>query len=117
MKFETEYRNLHFQIALEKIEMTDPALLLGDKFNRLGNQTMIEIKKGNLVPYNLVIESTKDEETRTHYWSNVLLTSNADEVLEDLGDYLTSEEILDQIVENWELGGTEKGPAWSLAPK
>jgi hypothetical protein len=101
--------------------MTDPALLLGDKFNRLGNQTMIEVKKGNLVPYNLVIESTKGDqgttESRTHYWSNVLLTSNAEEVLEDLGDYLTSEEILDQIVENWELGGTEKGPAWSLAQK
>lgn len=48
MKFETEYRNIHFKISLEKELFEDVTLLMGDKFNRLPNQTMIEIKKGTL---------------------------------------------------------------------
>lgn len=119
MNFETEYKNINFHIALEKVTITDVSLLLGDKFNRLPNQTMIEIKKGNLVPYNLIIKSANSDgdEERTHYWSNVLLTNNPDELLEELGHFLDGEDILDSIVLNWELAGTEEGPAWSLTPK
>ncbi len=112
MNFETEYKNLNFHISLEKVEVTDVTLLLGDKFNRLANKTMIELKKGNLVAFNLVIKSKKDNEERTHYWSNVLLTSDAEELLEELGHYLDDEEILDSVVSNWELDGDENGPAW-----
>lgn len=112
MNFETEYKNLSYHISLEKVEITDVALLLGDKFNRLPNQTMTELKKGNLSAYNLVIKSKKDLEERTHYWSNILLTNDAENLLEELGYFLDEEEILDSIVSNWELSGDEKGPAW-----
>lgn len=112
MNFETEYKNLNFHITLEKVEVSDVTLLLGDKFNRLANKTMIELKKGNLTPFNLMIKSKKKDEERTHYWSNILLASNAEELLEELGHYLDDEEILDSIVKNWEMAGDENGPAW-----
>lgn len=112
MNFETEYKNLNFHISLEPISIQDITLLLGDKFNRLPNQTMIELKKGAIVPYNLVIKSKKAEDERTHYWGNILLTSDADELLEELGFYLDDEEILDSIIANWELVGDESGPGW-----
>lgn len=73
---------------------------------------MTSLKKGLLVPYNLVIKSKKELEERTHYWSNVLLTNEADDLLEELGYYLDDEEILDSIILNWELAGDENGPAW-----
>lgn len=112
MKFETEYKNISFTIELFKLEIKDITLLLGDKFTRLPNQTMTELKKGNLVAYNLVIQSKKENEERTHYWSNVLLPSSTDDLLEEVGYYLEDEEILDSIVSNWELVGDETGPAW-----
>jgi hypothetical protein len=112
MNFETEYKNIIFRISIEAIIIADITLLLGDKFNRLPNQTMIELKKGTIKPYNLVIKSKNAEAERTHYWSNVLLTSDAEQLLEELGDYLDGEEILDSIVSNWDLPGDEQGPAW-----
>ena len=112
MNFETEYKNLNFHISLEEVQITDISLLLGDKFNRLPNQTMIELQKKKITPYNLMIRSKNENEERTHYWSNILLTSNADELLEELGFYLDNEEILDSIVSNWELAGDELGPGW-----
>ena len=111
MNFETEYKNIRFRITLESVAVKDVGLLLGDKFNRLPNQTMIELKKGTLLPYNLIIQSHFQNEERTHYWSNVLLTNDSNELLEELGDYLDGEEILESIVSNWELGGDENGPA------
>lgn len=112
MNFETEYKNINFHITLDKVTVSDVTLLLGDKFNRLPNQSMVALKKGELSAYNLVIKSTKDSEERTHYWSNILLTNEADELLEELGYYLEDEEILDAVVLNWELAGDNNGPAW-----
>jgi hypothetical protein len=112
MNFETEYKNLNFHISVEAIAITNVSLLLGDKFNRLPNQTMVELKKGTIAPYNLVIKSKNSDEERTHYWSNVLLTSDSNELLEELGFYLDDEEILDSIISNWELAGDNSGPGW-----
>lgn len=114
MNFETEYKNINFHITLESIQIADVTLLLGDKFNKLPNQTMIELKKGNLHAYNLIIRSTKDAEIRVHYWSNILLPANTEELLEELGHFLEDEEILDAVVLNWDLSGDEKGPAWMI---
>jgi hypothetical protein len=115
MNFETEYKNIRFRITLESVAVKDVGLLLGDKFNRLPNQTMIELKKGTLLPYNLIIQSHFQNEERTHYWSNVLLTHQAEELIEELGHYLNDEDILDLIVGHWNLSGDTEGPAWKLA--
>jgi hypothetical protein len=112
MNFQTEYKNIQFKIELEPLEMGDLTKFFGDKFHRLPNQTLIELKKGNLIGYNLIIESTFKDETRTHYWSKVLLTKHDDELIEDVDHYLQDEEILEQIVTQWNLVGDQSGPAW-----
>lgn len=112
MNFQTEYKNIPFLITLEKEVYDDVSLLMGDKFNRLPNQTMIEIKKGNLGPYNILITSGEGEEMYTHYLSGVLLTTNADEVVGELGEYLDQERILDDILTIRKKYAISPGPAW-----
>lgn len=103
MNFEAEYKKIIFNITLEKVTSSDFSNLSADKFNRFPNQTLIELKKGNLVAYNLLITSRLNLEERTHYWSNIILTCNEDELQNELNQYLNDEEILDSIVLNWKL--------------
>ena len=112
MNFETEYKNIIFRISLEKETFNDVSLLMGDKFNRLPNQTMIEIKKGNLGPYNILITSIQDEDEYTHYLSGILLTTDQEELLDELGAYLEQESILDDIVAIRTKYAINPGPAW-----
>jgi hypothetical protein len=112
MNFETEYKNIIFRISLEKEIYDDVSLLMGDKFNRLPNQTMIEIKKGSIGPYNLLITSEADNEEYTHYLSGILLTTDEDELLDELGAYLEQENVLDDIITTRGKYGISPGPAW-----
>ncbi|MBC7427391.1 MAG: hypothetical protein H7336_02190 [Bacteriovorax sp.] len=113
MNFETEYKNIRFKISLEKEVYEDASLLMGDKFNRLPNQTMIEIKKGALGPYNLIITSDDDDEMEcTHYFSGILLTTDEKDLLDELGSYLEQENILDDILAIRKKYAFEPGPLW-----
>jgi hypothetical protein len=112
MNFETEYKNITFRISLEKETYADVSLLMGDKFNRLPNQTMIEIKKGTLGAYNLIITSLADEEEYIHYFSGILLTTDEDELMDELGFYLEQESILDNIIAIRSKYAITPGPAW-----
>lgn len=112
MNFETEYKNIQFKISVEAEVYDDVSLLMGDKFNRLPNQTMIEIKKGDLGPYNIIITSLEDGHEYTHYLSGILLTTDADDLLDELGHYLDQENILDDIVAIRKKYSIEPGPAW-----
>lgn len=114
MNFETEYKNITFHISLEEENIADVSQLMGDKFNRLPNQTMIEIKKGNLKPYNILITSSRDEHEFTHYLNSVLLTSNADELVDELAQYLEDEHIMDNIVDLWGKYLVDPGPLWKI---
>jgi hypothetical protein len=117
MKFETEYKNINFKISLEKEVFEDVTLLMGDKFNRLPNQTMIEIKKGALGTYNLMIISSKDnEEEYTHYLSGILLTTDEEELLDEFSLYLDQENILDNIVDIRVKYSVTPGPTWRQDP-
>jgi hypothetical protein len=112
MNFETEYKNITFRISLEKETYDDVSLLMGDKFNRLPGQTMIEIKKGALGPYNLLVTSIQDDEEYTHYLSGILLTTDEEELMDELGYYLEQENILDDIVAIRNKYAITPGPAW-----
>ncbi len=112
MKFETTYKNIHFKISLELVEIKDISQLLGDKFSRIPNQTMIELKKGNLCAYNLIVESSMNGEMRIHYWSNILLDNKIENLQEELSNYLDDEEILDEITDQWNIEGDDTGPGW-----
>ena len=63
MKFETEYKNIIFKFTLEKENFTDVSFSMNDKFNRLANQTIIEVKKGNL--WLIPIDAEKPLDGRT----------------------------------------------------
>jgi len=120
MKFSTEYKNIRYQITLEKENYQHITDLMGDKFNRLPNQTLIELKKGNLSSYNFIISSipadiennSDAEEYYTHYLSGVLLTSNEDELEEEVADYLEQEEVIETIAELREQYSISPGPHW-----
>lgn len=112
MNFETEYKNIQFKISVEREVYDDVSLLMGDKFNRLPNQTMIEIKKGDLGPYNIIITSSENDVEHTHYLSGILLTTDSEELLDELGHYLDQENILDDIVAIRKKYAIEPGPAW-----
>ncbi len=118
MKFSTEYKNIHFQITLEKEIYNDISQLMGDKFNRLPNQTLIELKKGTLASYNLIIVSKNlndkedNESTYTHYLSGILLSSKESEVAEEIADYIEQEEIIESIASLREQYAINPGPHW-----
>ncbi|MBC7713507.1 MAG: hypothetical protein H7177_09215 [Rhizobacter sp.] len=113
MNFETEYKNIQFKISLEKEVFEDVSLMMGDKFNRLPNQTMIELKKGTLGSYNLLVTSDdKGEMECTHYFSGVLLTTDEDELMDEVGSYLEQENILDDIIAVRKKYAFEPGPLW-----
>lgn len=112
MNFETEYKNINFRISLEKEVYDDVSLLMGDKFNRLPNQTMFEIKKGTIGPYNILIISGVDDNECTHYLSGILLTTDQDELLDELGAYLDQEGVLDDIAAIRDKYAITPGPAW-----
>ena len=114
MKFETEYKNIQFIISLEDDNYPDVTLLMGDKFHRLGNQTILGLKKGTLKAYNVIIESTFESESFTHYLSGIILTSNAEEVAEDLQDYLEQESVLDEITSLISQYAISPGPKWKV---
>lgn len=115
MKFETDYKNIHFHIELEKENVSDLSQLMGDKFNRLPNQTMAEIRKGNLASYNVIIVSTLNNEQFTHYLSGVVLSSHEDQLMEDVGDYLEQEGVLDDIERCLNRYSADPGPVWRIA--
>jgi hypothetical protein len=112
MNFETEYKTFNFHISLENSLIADVTLLFDRKFNRLPNKTKDKLKNGEIIPFNLIILSKNNLEERTHYWSNILLTSNPSELLNELGTYLDDEEILDLIIKNWGLSSQNDGPDW-----
>ena len=114
MKFETDYKNIHFEISVERETISDVSLLMGDKFNRLPNQTMMEIKKGTLAAYNVIIVSTAGSEEFTHYLSNVILSSDESELLEEIGHYLDQEETLDTIERLIRRYQVAPGPVWRI---
>jgi hypothetical protein len=114
MNFETDYKNIHFQINVEKEIVNDLSQLMGDKFNRLPNQTMIEIKKGNLASYNVIIVSKYNGEELTHYLPSVILTSKEVELMEEIGNYLDQENVLDDIEKCWKRNQVSPGPLWRV---
>ncbi len=116
MNFECDYKNIKFKFTLERENYPDVSYFMSDKFNRLSNQTIIEVKKGNLWPYNILIESTTlSDESFTHYLNTILLSTGDEEtILDDLADYLEQENTLDEISSLIELYSITPGPQWKI---
>ncbi len=114
MNFKTEYKNVDFTLLIEKEIFEDIQQMMGDKFNRLPPQTLIELKKGHLCSYNVIIQSNQNGEEYTHYLSGLLLTSNESEFVEELTEYLNQEETFDEILKLRDLYAINPGPSWRV---
>lgn len=108
MKFELNFKETNFIIEIEE----DKHFVPDNRFEKISNQVLIELKKKKVLAYSLLIISKKVDQEVTHYWSSVLLTSNQDEVLEELQDYLDDENIIEDILEKWEIVLAKDGPSW-----
>lgn len=60
----------------------------------------------------MIITSGENDEEYVHYLSGILLTTDEEEVLDELGYYLEQENILDNIVAIREKYAITPGPAW-----
>lgn len=111
MKFELEYKNIHFIISLEK----ELNFIPDNRFQKLGNNTLIALKKNELSAYSLLIESSLNSEELTHYIPSVILSNQSDEILDELQDYLDAENIIEDICEFWNENMNDKtGPNWKV---
>lgn len=115
MILKTEYKKVQFSLEIEKELFQDYAQMMGDKFNRLPPQTLIEIKKGNLCSYNILIESQLADEVYTHYLSSVLLTSNEEEFVGELSEYLDQEGTFEEILKLRNKYAVTPGPEWRVS--
>jgi hypothetical protein len=110
MKFELTYQEINFLIELN----IDNHFIPNSRFEKLSKNTLISLKKNELVSYSLIIESKKENITLTHYFYSIILTSNKDELLEDLQDYLENEPIIEEISKYWETAFIIDGPKWKI---
>ena len=107
MKFELDYKNLHFIITLNIEENFIP----DNRFEKLSNQSLIMLKKKEILAYSMMINANDDIDNLSFYLSGVLLSSNQEEMIEELQEYLDAENVIEDIFEKWKLL-KEDGPSW-----
>jgi hypothetical protein len=110
MNFELNHNDINYNIELIREFNFIPC----DRYEKLGYRSLVALKKEEILPYTLKITSKKEGATQTHYWSTVLLTSLADELQEELAQYLDDESIIDQIEKSWKHFFDEDGPIWKI---
>ena len=116
MNLKIEYRNIHFEISLERERTSTHLLATTDKINQLSKQTIAEIHKGKLTGYSVIITSTQDNQEFKHYFGNILLTTDDDQLVEELQCYLEQENILDEIASTLIRYAIDPGPYWKIEP-
>ena len=108
MKFELDYKDLHFIITLN----VEDNFIPDNRFEKLSNQSLSMLKKNEITPYSILIESEKNGESLTFFISSVLLSSKKDEIIDDLQDYLEADNVIEEITSKWKLSEEENGPSW-----
>lgn len=97
MKFEI----IHNEISLILTLTEENNFIPSDRFTKLSPQTMIALKKKEISSFGLLIEAQFKDQNAKFYYSNVLLSTNQEEILEELEEYIINEEILENIEEYW----------------
>jgi hypothetical protein len=110
MKFEINHNEITLILSLTPEENYIPS----DRFNRLSPQTILPLNKKEIPAFTLDIEATYKNETANFYFNSVLLSTSEDETMEELEEYITNEEILENIEEFWKhfFDKSEK-PTWA----
>ena len=110
MKFELDYNNINLILTLEAEENYIP----NDRFVTHSPQTIKALSKKEITAYNMIIESTKNNVNLTFYLSGVLLSSNSDEIIEELQNYIEDESVFDDIEASFEeLFRESNNPKWA----
>ena len=110
MKFDCVYEGIKFNISVEKDESTPISHI-----NQYALEDVEELDKGQIFFYSIFINTSRDEQTQTHYLANQLLTSDKTELAQELDELMEDEDIFAKIIQKWVLVDNEsKPPAWSI---
>lgn len=110
MKFELDYNGINLIFTLEE----EINYLPSDRFVKHSPQTIKSLSKKEITAYNLEIVSTKNNETLTFFISGVLLSTNEEEIIEELQNYIEDESVFDDIENSFEeLFRDSKTPKWA----
>ena len=110
MKFSGNYKNIDFQIELFKEEG------LGNVHKNyvLEKEDFEDFERGEMALYSLVITSTCEEETLTHYLPGRPLATDKEDQIEELDILMEEESILDNLEEIWKKAKGPLGPSWKV---
>jgi hypothetical protein len=77
-------------------------------------QDLEDMKDGLVKTYSLHVVSTKNGQSMEHYSSGVLLSSNEDEIQEELEEILDDFGVVDHILKHWKLNDSNNlSPDWA----
>ena len=113
MKFDCEYEGIKFNIIIEKDESTPMSHI-----NQFSHEDVEELKAGQVFFYSIYINTSKGEQTQSHYLPNQLLTSDETELAAELDMLMEDEDIFEKTLEKWDLVDNENNPpTWQISTK
>jgi hypothetical protein len=77
-------------------------------------QDLEDMKDGIVQTFSVMVESTKGDQSMKHYSSGVLLSSNEEEVQEELEEILDDYGIIEHILKHWSINNSNNlKPEWA----
>ncbi|ATH08413.1 hypothetical protein BIY24_10770 [Halobacteriovorax marinus] len=110
MKFSTEVEGIVFEI---EVTATDDY----KSFNPLSTysiQDLDDLKENLIRIYAIEVSSSKNQTTLKHYTPGVLMSSNEEDIPEELEDALDEFGIIEHILKHWKLNDSNNlRPEWA----
>lgn len=110
MKFSTQIEGIDFQITIQRDEQYK-------SFNPLTSYTiqdLDDLKEDLIRVYSIEVTTTKKDITLKHYTTGVLMSSNEEEIPEELEDALSDFGIIEHILKHWNLNDSNNlKPEWA----
>ena len=108
MNFKCEVEGLELKIEVNKKDFQSP-----HRHFLLSKQDQRDLDSGAICFYEIIIHSSKGEETMIHYSPGHAMTIDEEELLDEVEIVLEDAGLIDKVLLHWELE-TEQGPRWKL---
>ena len=108
---------MEFKFNINKVEffikiIQDKKFIPSRKDNLITQKDLKRIKEGKALFYCLFIKSKKGDQSLTHYYGGLILTSNQEQLHRELEVILEDYNFIDSILNTWILLESENGPSW-----